>query len=277
MAIRAWIAGLIALTLVPASASALTISVAELNGGGASTIVAVGRDGVTGGDVGTTFPGLPGLADLNSDAGQLTFNFATGSHSGSLQARQTISADGIFVVSEVSGFVSALTDAPPIIQIFQSAANFSPVFGNVILESTADSISFNNADSFMQVASFYSSSNFGGSTGTDELKESDGSGNPLDVGAPIVSSIVCSTPGSPVFCAGSGASDVQTFSTVAVDNFSLNHQLTIGLQNTGDFVSFNFVTVSQIPLPAPMLLLLSGIAGVGAVGVRRRLRQSEAG
>ncbi|MEM9045994.1 MAG: hypothetical protein AAGC81_14990 [Pseudomonadota bacterium] len=261
MAIRAWIAGLAGLMLAPVSAEALTVSATEFSGSPTGTITGVARDEVRGADVGALFDPLPGLPYFSSEVGTVILNFSDANFT--VFATGTTSFENGVFTSTLEGFVLANGSDLPILQIFQSAPDFQTPSSRQTFSTTAEVTIATDGSGvsppLTSLASFYGSTNHGGG---DTDGDFNSGGQQLGDDLPILATAFANS--------GTANSGPVVFSTIADQDFALNNQLTFILEQ-GDLANFEIITVSEIPLPAPMLLLLSALAGVGAVGVRRRL------
>lgn len=238
------------LAAIPIGASALSISLFEGPTSGGAQVFATDQ---------LVIDLAPFPSDLNSTTGILEFEFETTNYSGTITA-QTINT-GTRAELQVSGLVTSLDTRPTgvALTIIASDTGYQLPFDNLSVGIEGNSFD-NNGDSDVALAAFFAADN-------------NGTGGP---DATNITAAMTSDPTAALIASGStGSGKVsgsRPFNQLADTQFALNSIIVVDdspmTQNGSTFFELN--TVATIPVPAPLALLLSAIAGLGFVSRSKR-------
>ncbi|MEM8840421.1 MAG: hypothetical protein AAGD47_01470 [Pseudomonadota bacterium] len=238
------------LAAVPISASALSVSLFEGPTSGGAQVFATDQLVINL----TPFP-----SDLNPTAGILNFDFETTNYSGTITA-QTINT-GTTAELIVTGLVTSLDTRPTgvALTIVASDTGYQLPFENLAVGIEGNSFE-NNGDSDVAMAAFFAADN-------------NGTGGP---DATSVTAAMTSDPSAALIASGStGSGPVngsRPFNQLADTQFALNSIIVVDdspmTQNGSTF--FELKTIATIPVPAPLALLLSAVAGLGFVSRKKK-------
>ncbi|MEM7670157.1 MAG: hypothetical protein AAF317_13610 [Pseudomonadota bacterium] len=256
------------LSLAPMSANALTSTLFE----GTNSNVASGFA------MDQLVLNIPGFSsDLNGNVGDLTFGFNTGNYSGTVTAERRLIDGGVSLrVFGTVDVIGAGASGNPL-SIVVSQGFFELPFNNVVVSSTGQS-SGTNADSLVAMASFISANNNGGlgdaTNATTAVANSELATFGVTDSSVLGESFTTTTVPDPVTGELLRPLTRSKQSIIADSDFALNSIIVIddvqGALPIGSQTFFEFTTVATVPLPAPALLLLSALAGVGFVSRRRK-------
>lgn len=249
MNIKSTVAAAGMLALVPVAAGALSVTLFE--GTAADNISATIVDGGTTGS----------STDLNPNDGVLEFIFDTGNFSGQVTATTT-NINGVVTFSLIGSATLLNDDAATLpLTFLASDSSFTSPFDPLTVKLSAES--GGTGDSAVSIAAFLSATNNGGA------------GDATDLTTVVTSSTLLASGATESATIGASFLATNRISVTPNDPFAINQIVSInepGGLGLGDTTSFAVTSVATVPVPAPLVLLLSALGGLGFMSRSRRAK-----